>query len=173
MDKAFELAKEALDNREVPVGCVFCIDATVVSSGRNRTNESRNATRHAELEAIDTLYHRDPENFSSLMRKITVYVTVEPCVMCASALIELGVKKVYFGCWNDKFGGCGSAIDIPGILNSSKTLDNSSLQTTFTGGIQKDLAIYYLRKFYTLENDSAPNPKKKSKRTLKMDDLDL
>ena len=66
------------------------------------------ATLHAELEAIDHLLPMHPAPFSS----ITLYVTVEPCVMCASALRQIGIGKVVYGCGNDRFGGCGSVIDV-------------------------------------------------------------
>jgi tRNA-specific adenosine deaminase 2 len=66
------------------------------------------ATLHAELEAIDHLLPTNPPPLSS----ITLYVTVEPCVMCASALRQIGIGKVIYGCGNDRFGGCGSVIDV-------------------------------------------------------------
>ena len=66
------------------------------------------ATLHAELEAIDHLLPTHPAPLSS----ITLYVTVEPCVMCASALRQIGIGKVVYGCGNDRFGGCGSVIDV-------------------------------------------------------------
>jgi tRNA(Arg) A34 adenosine deaminase TadA len=66
------------------------------------------ATLHAELEAIDHLLPNHPAPLSS----ITLYVTVEPCVMCASALRQIGIGRVIYGCGNDRFGGCGSVIDV-------------------------------------------------------------
>lgn len=69
------------------------------------------ATLHAELEAIDHLLSTNPAPLSA----ITLYVTVEPCVMCASALRQIGIGRVVYGCGNDRFGGCGSVI----CINSS------------------------------------------------------
>ena len=69
------------------------------------------ATLHAELEAIDHLLPTNPAPLSA----ITLYVTVEPCVMCASALRQIGIGRVVYGCGNDRFGGCGSVI----CINSS------------------------------------------------------
>ncbi|CAN1758129.1 tRNA-specific adenosine deaminase TAD2 [Linum perenne] len=111
-------AKEALDSLEVPIGCVIVADGKVIASGRNRTTETRNATRHAEMEAIDPLLEewkktglsasQVAENFS----KCSLYVTCEPCIMCSAALSILGIKEVYYGCANDKFGGCGSILSL-------------------------------------------------------------
>ena len=69
---------------------------------------TRQATQHAELEAIDHLLPTHPPPLTS----ITLYVTVEPCVMCASALRQIGIGRVIYGCGNDRFGGCGSVIDV-------------------------------------------------------------
>jgi tRNA-specific adenosine deaminase 2 len=92
----------------------------VISSGRNRTNETlnvydstlyilRKATRHAEMEAIDDILKLHPKE---IFRDVDLFVTVEPCVMCASALRQLQLRKVYFGCRNDRFGGCGSVLNV-------------------------------------------------------------
>lgn len=75
------------------------------------------ATRHAELEAIDAIISNPaltpPDRRSAqLLSETTLYVTVEPCIMCASALRQVGIKEVYFGCRNDRFGGCGSVLGV-------------------------------------------------------------
>lgn len=101
-------AEEALHSDEVPVGCVFVKGTAAIARARNRTNEWRNATLHAELEAIDHLLPDNPAPLS----EITLYVTVEPCVMCASALRQIGIGRVVYGCGNERFGGCGSVIDV-------------------------------------------------------------
>jgi tRNA-specific adenosine deaminase 2 len=66
-------------------------------------------TRHAELEAIDEILLKYP---ASVFHETSLYVTVEPCIMCAAALRELGIQSVYFGCWNERFGGTGSILSI-------------------------------------------------------------
>ncbi|CAN6552068.1 unnamed protein product [Malus baccata var. baccata] len=97
MRLAMEQANEALDSLEVPVGCVIVEDGKVIASGRNRTNETRNATRHAEMEAIDTLLEQWREQRLSKSQvaekfsKCRLYVTCEPCIMCASALSFIGM----------------------------------------------------------------------------------
>lgn len=75
--------------------------------GHNNTVASCNGTRHAELEAIDMML--DAGRSPALISECTLYVTVEPCIMCASALRQLQVRHVFFGCRNDKFGGCGES----------------------------------------------------------------
>ncbi|GJN31324.1 hypothetical protein PR202_gb19710 [Eleusine coracana subsp. coracana] len=118
MELALEQAKFALDNLEVPVGCVIVEDGKVISSGSNRTNATRNATRHAEMEAIDVLLREwqgmglDQPQVAEKFARCDLYVTCEPCIMCATALSILGIREVYFGCANDKFGGCGSIMSL-------------------------------------------------------------
>ncbi|KAG0588702.1 hypothetical protein KC19_2G262900 [Ceratodon purpureus] len=120
MKLAFAEAKGALARLEVPVGCVIVKDGEVIGRGSNRTNETRNATRHAEMEAIDMVLclwqqsltaHSDNVSTEGF-QQCDLYVTCEPCIMCASALSLLGFRKVYYGCGNDRFGGCGSVLDI-------------------------------------------------------------
>ncbi|TXT14843.1 uncharacterized protein COLE_01036 [Cutaneotrichosporon oleaginosum] len=159
MREALYMAEEALQNGEVPVGCVFVKEGQAIARARNRTNEWRNATLHAELEAID---HLLPFNAPPLSA-ITLYVTVEPCVMCASALRQVGIGRVVYGCGNDRFGGCGSVLDV-----STSMLDtNPAFEAV--GGYYREEAIMLLRRFYMSENQNAPNPKKKATRVLKTD----
>ncbi|ORY33120.1 cytidine deaminase-like protein [Naematelia encephala] len=160
MREALVMAEEALAADEVPVGCVFVKDGQAIARARNRTNEWRNATLHAELEAIDHLLPTNPAPLSS----ITLYVTVEPCVMCASALRQIGIGRVVYGCGNDRFGGCGSVLDI-----SSSESNNIHPPFTAVGGYYREEAIMLLRRFYLSENQNAPNPKKKNTRVLKTD----
>lgn len=115
-------AEEAFGASEVPVGCVFVQDNKIIARARNRTNELRNATRHAELEAIDEIIRKrqaEEEEVEKvqpqeqyLLKDVTLYVTVEPCMMCSSALRQMGIKAVYFGCENERFGGCGSVLGV-------------------------------------------------------------
>jgi tRNA-specific adenosine deaminase 2 len=77
------------------------------------------ATRHAELEAIDTILADPALTPPSLLASgaypladTTLYVTVEPCIMCASALRQMGIKRVFYGCANERFGGCGSVLGV-------------------------------------------------------------
>ena len=101
MQEAMNMAEEALAAQEVPVGCVFVHNDRIIAKARNRTNQLRNATRHAELEAIDQILSENPEIRD--LSEITLYVTVEPCIMCASALRQMGIAHVYYGAANERF----------------------------------------------------------------------
>ncbi|KAL7412967.1 cytidine deaminase-like protein [Mrakia frigida] len=160
MREALIMAEEALHANEVPVGCVFVKDGKAIARARNRTNEWRNATLHAELEAIDHILPIFPAPLSS----VTLYVTVEPCVMCASALRQIGIGAVYYGCGNDRFGGCGSVIGV----NEDPVMDSFQPFRAW-GGYYREEAIMMLRRFYLSENANAPNPRKKTTRVLKFD----
>ncbi|KAG2128573.1 cytidine deaminase-like protein [Suillus clintonianus] len=165
MREAMLMAEEALAHSEVPVGCVFVRNHSVIARARNRTNELRNASRHAELEAIDLiLADKDltPESTRYPLADTVLYVTVEPCIMCASALRQLGIKEVFYGCENDKFGGCGSVL---GVNASVRHPVHPSYQAT--GGYLREEAIMILRRFYVTENTNAPVPKQKLTRVLK------
>lgn len=133
MLRALEEAEGALRAGEVPVGCVFVCDGEEVASGSNLTNATMNPTRHAELVAIDSV--SDRRDWS----RCEVYVTCEPCIMCASALAQLGVKKVHFGCRNDKFGGCVSIL----------TAGNFEC----VEGQGKEEAVALFRQFYERHNE--------------------
>ena len=152
MEAAFELAREALAAGEVPVGCVL-VDENfhVVGKGRNTVNQTKNATRHAEINAIDMVEYAGR---GDLYPKLSVYVNVEPCIMCASALAKLNISKIIFGCSNDKFGGCGGT-------------GEPVFKGEVHGGVRRDEAVALLKGFYDQENPFAPAPKVKGVRVEK------
>ncbi|KAI0750648.1 tRNA specific adenosine deaminase [Daedaleopsis nitida] len=167
MQSAMDMAEEALAAQEVPVGCVFVRDNRIIAKARNRTNQLRNATRHAELEAIDEILadkELTPEITEYPLSDTTLYVTVEPCIMCASALRQMGIKEVYYGCDNDRFGGCGSVLGVSSGLPHPKTPGYQAYS-----GYLREEAIMILRRFYITENTNAPAPKSKANRVLKTD----
>lgn len=75
----------------------------------NATNRTLNGTRHAEFVALAQILSEHP---ASILKETDLYVTVEPCVMCASMLRQYGIRAVYFGCWNERFGGTGGVLNI-------------------------------------------------------------
>jgi tRNA-specific adenosine deaminase 2 len=109
MSRALELAKIALDQGEVPVGCVIIKNQEIIGEGHNLTNKLKNGTKHCEFIAIYDALSKNPE---VNLNGAEVYVTCEPCIMCAEALVLVGISKVYFGCYNERFGGNGSVIKI-------------------------------------------------------------
>lgn len=108
MRKALELAKESALEGEVPVGAVVVKDGEIVGTGRNRREIGKNALYHAELEAIDNACKRLG---GWRLWQCDLYVTLEPCPMCAGAIINSRIKKVVFGARDSKAGSFGSVAD--------------------------------------------------------------
>lgn len=155
MDIALKEARGALARGEVPVGCVLKDEnGTVVAIGSNRTNELSDATQHAEIVAFESLGKR-----KIAPRSLTLYVTCEPCIMCAAAIVQVGlVKKIVFGCENPRFGGCGSVRGME--LYDAKWMEVEK-------GVEGEQAVDLLSRFYMTTNPKAPRPKKKRKKSLK------
>ncbi|KAF7265190.1 hypothetical protein GWI33_021383 [Rhynchophorus ferrugineus] len=156
MEKAFHYAREALENQEVPVGCIFVYNSEILAVGRNEVNETKNATRHAELVCVDQVVEYSKAHSlssSSVFQQVDVFVTVEPCIMCAAALYQLKVRSVTFGCKNDRFGG-STVLDVAKILNPT---------TAITGGYRAEEAMDLLKQFYKGQNPNAPPSKVKKK----------
>lgn len=170
MEKALDEANVALTHLEVPVGCVIVENGQVIANGSNRTNETRNATRHAEMEAIDKVLDicqaasLSQEQAAQKFGKCELYVTCEPCIMCATALSIVGIRSVYYGCNNDRFGGCGSvmALQTQGCGGCGVGADNEEdvVRGGFkcVGGLMAEEAVALLRSFYGQGNPNAPKP---------------
>ena len=109
MRRALELAREAAAEGEVPVGAVIVKGGSVVSCGRNRRERGRNALRHAELEAIDGACRALG---GWRLWECELFVTLEPCPMCAGAVINARIPRVVFGAPDPKAGSCGSVVDL-------------------------------------------------------------
>lgn len=109
MRAALALAREAADEGEVPVGCVVVRAGEIVGRGRNRREKGRNALCHAELEAIDQACTRLG---GWRLWECTLYVTLEPCPMCAGAIINARIPRVVYGASDTKAGSCGSVCDL-------------------------------------------------------------
>ncbi|GAX24541.1 tRNA-specific adenosine deaminase 2 [Fistulifera solaris] len=205
MRLALQVAQEALLFGEVPVGCILVqSDGTIVSHGANQVNATRDATRHAELVAIDRWWtggvfsdqlRMSPEEYAQVAKinnlqepalekyfynddtiqssdgrllpswglqkqhppadlsLCHLYVTCEPCIMCAAALAKMKIGCVIFGCRNDKFGGCGSILHV----------HQEDAGYRIVSGVLEDEAIALLRSFYSQENHQAPDEKRKRK----------
>lgn len=109
MRRALELAREAAAEGEVPVGAVVVKDGEVVSCGRNRREIGKNALRHAELEAIDGACRALG---GWRLWECELFVTLEPCPMCAGAVINARIPRVVFGAADPKAGSCGSVVNL-------------------------------------------------------------
>jgi tRNA(adenine34) deaminase len=109
MREALRLAEEAAQEGEVPVGAVIVRDGSIVSAGRNRRETGKTALGHAELEAIGKA--------CALLGgwrlwQCTLYVTLEPCPMCAGAVINARIPRVVYGARDPKAGSCGSVVNL-------------------------------------------------------------
>ncbi len=112
MAEALVLAREAAEAGEVPVGAlVVAGGGRVVGRGRNRMVERRDPRAHAEMEAIDAARL---ELGSARLDGATLVATLEPCPMCAGAIVLARVSRVVFGAWDPRLGACGSRWDVPG-----------------------------------------------------------
>lgn len=126
MTIALDLAKQAADEGEVPVGAVIVKDDTIIGRGRNRRESIGNALAHAEIEAIN-------EACQTLggwqLVDCTMYVTLEPCPMCAGAIINARIPRVVQGTCNIKAGSCGSIVDLFSLpYNHKPVLESGVLE---------------------------------------------
>ena len=109
MDAAISLAKEAAAEGEVPVGCVIVRRGEIVGRGRNRRETEKTALGHGEIEAINDACR----NLGGWrLWECTLYVTLEPCPMCAGAIINARIPRVVYGASDIKSGACGSVCDL-------------------------------------------------------------
>ncbi len=108
--KALALAREAAAAGEVPVGCVIVRDGEVIGRGRNRREEGRNALAHAEIEAIDQACGAVG---GWRLPGCTMYVTLEPCTMCAGAILNARLPRVVIGTKDARAGALGSVLNLP------------------------------------------------------------
>ncbi len=109
MNKALALAREAAQAGEVPVGCVIVRDGEIVGYGRNRREEKNSTASHAEMEAIAMAN----ETLSSWrLDDCALYVTLEPCPMCAGAILNARIPKVFYGARDENMGACGGVLNL-------------------------------------------------------------
>ncbi|XP_072743725.1 tRNA-specific adenosine deaminase 2 [Anoplolepis gracilipes] len=158
MEVALQKAEESLKAGEVPVGCLFIYNNEIIATGNNTVNETCNATRHAEINCIDQVLKFCKEKrveYETVFRNLDVIVTVEPCIMCISALLQLQVHSIIYGCANDRFGGCVSVLEVPKFYDSKVIVQ---------GNVKKEEAMRLLKDFYKGVNPNAPESKVKRKK---------
>lgn len=117
MKAALRLAKKSAEEGEVPVGCVIVCDGKIVGRGRNRREVKKSALSHAEIEAIGKACKKLG---GWRLHRCDLYVTLEPCPMCAGAIINARVKTVYYGADDPKAGSCGSLISLFDVAYNHK-----------------------------------------------------
>lgn len=116
MTMAIALASECAELDEVPVGAVLVKDGQIIASSGNRKERDNNAIRHAEIIVLDEGAKRLGNWW---LEDCELYVTLEPCAMCAGAMINSRIKALYFGAYDSKSGACGSKINLlqAGLFN--------------------------------------------------------
>ena len=137
MLEALKLASEAFFDGEIPVGCVIVKNNTIIGRGRNRREHSNSAIAHAEIEAIEDACRRMN---SWRLLDCSMYVTLGPCPMCAGAIINARIPKIFYGAKDEKAGACGS------VLNLFEERFNHRPQ--LVGGILRDECSAILTKFF-------------------------
>lgn len=109
MREALELARAAAAAGEIPVGCVIVRAGQIIGRGRNRREEQQSALGHAEMEAIA---QANRTLASWRLEDCSLYVTLEPCPMCAGAVLNARIPRVYYGARDRVFGGCGGVLNL-------------------------------------------------------------
>lgn len=121
---------------DVPVGCVIKRDDKIIASAHNLREENNDVTAHAEILAIQEAQRKLK---TSRLTDCEMYVTLEPCPMCAWAIIQSGIKTLYFGSFNSQYGGIESVINLPSFANS---------KIKVYGGIEEEMCNNILEKFF-------------------------
>lgn len=137
MDEALTLAAEAAAEGEVPVGCVIVRNGQIVGRGRNRRETAKTALGHAEIEAIADACARLG---GWRLWDCTLYVTLEPCPMCAGAIINARIPRVVYGAADQKAGSCGSVCDL-------FTMDYNH-RPDVVRGVREEACAELLRQFF-------------------------
>ena len=135
---ALDQAHNAALVGEVPVGAVIMRDGQVIATGYNRPITEHDPTAHAEIVALRAAAGRVGDY---RLPGTTLYVTLEPCVMCAAAIVHARVSRVVFGAWDPKAGGAGSIADVFGIPQLNHRVD-------VFGGVLSDECGQVLREFF-------------------------
>lgn len=139
MDRALALAAEAAAANEIPVGAVVLdAEGRILAEGRNNREETADPTGHAEIVALRAAAAAQR---SWNLTGCTLVVTMEPCVMCAGAILQSRVARVVFGAWDDKAGAAGSLYD---VLRDRRL----PYRAEVVGGVREDEAVEQLRAFF-------------------------
>ncbi|MDD4510224.1 MAG: nucleoside deaminase [Oscillospiraceae bacterium] len=144
MRKALQLAQMAGAEGEVPVGCIIVWDGKIVGQGRNRREQNKNALCHAEIEAMD-MACRTLGGWR--LWKAQLYVTLEPCPMCAGAIFNARIPTVYYGASDPNLGACGGKFDLfatglapcPQVTGGLLAEESAALLRTFFRHLRKKI----------------------------------
>lgn len=151
MRAALRLAQKAADEGEVPVGAVVVCDGKIVGRGRNRRETRKDALHHAEIEAIGKACKKLG---GWRLHRCDIYVTLEPCPMCAGAIINSRIKTVYFGAPDAKAGSCGTLVNLFELPYNHKPEVVSGLMEEECAGILKSFFRELRRKKEKSKSDT-------------------
>lgn len=140
MKKALDLAKKSAKEGEIPIGAVIVKDGKVIATGRNTRNKTKIATKHAEVIAIERACKKLKD---WRLEGAEMFVTVEPCPMCAGAILNSRIKKLYFGAYEKKSGA---------VLSNHRLLFLGALnhQVEVEGGVLESECSALLKEFFIL-----------------------
>jgi tRNA(adenine34) deaminase len=138
MQRALELADSAEATGEVPVGAVLVRGDAILAEGANRPIASHDPTAHAEIEALRA---GGQAMGSYRLTDTTLYVTLEPCAMCAAAIVHARVRRLVFGAWDPRAGAAGSIVDVFALPGLNHRVD-------VFGGVLAEECTRRLREFF-------------------------
>ena len=143
MQEALALAREAAAAGEVPVGCVIVRQGAIVGRGRNRREERQAVSSHAEMEAMA---QANTALGTWRLDDCELYVTLEPCPMCAGAILNARIPRVYYGARDETFGACGGVLNLfmedfphrPALVGGILAEDCRAVLAEFFASLRKD-----------------------------------
>ena len=143
MQEALALAREAAAAGEVPVGCVIVRQGAIVGRGRNRREERQAVSSHAEMEAMT---QANTVLGTWRLDDCEPYVTLEPCPMCAGAILNARIPRVYYGARDETFGACGGVLNLfmedfphrPALVGGILAEDCRAVLAEFFASLRKD-----------------------------------
>jgi tRNA(adenine34) deaminase len=138
MNNALKEAEKAYEKKEVPVGAVIVFENRIIAKGHNQTETLNDPTAHAEIIAITAAASYLT---SKVLLGCRMYVTLEPCSMCAGAIVLAKLEALYFGSYDNKSGACGSVLNITNNISLNHKL-------SVTGGILDDKCSEIIRSFF-------------------------
>jgi tRNA(adenine34) deaminase len=138
MKEALREAQKAYERNEVPIGAVAVHENRIVGRGHNQTEGLKDPTAHAEILAITAAANALQ---SWRLNGVEIFTTVEPCIMCAGALVLARVKRIVFGTRDEKFGGCGSVFNIVSEPKLNHRIE-------ITEGVLTDQAAALMKSFF-------------------------
>ncbi len=120
MKYALKEAEKAYEMGEVPVGCVIVFENKLIAKAYNQIESLNDATAHAEMIAITSAF---ASLESKVLKGCSMYVTLEPCSMCAGAIVLSKIDNLYFGAYDNKAGACGSVLNITNNISLNHTVN--------------------------------------------------